>query len=99
MHRAWCGIEEVPYFIFQGHLSIIKVTHDKKLPIFNFLPKFGVSGLKPQFELTDGYEMMHQAWSSIEEMPYCFWRSSIKFQGHTGHKYRWFWSEFGVSGL
>ena len=27
--------------------------------------------------------MMHQAWSSIEEVPYCFWRSSIKFQGHT----------------
>ena len=28
--------------------------------------------------------MMHKAWSSIEEVPYCFPRSSIKFQGHTG---------------
>ena len=28
--------------------------------------------------------MMHKAWSSIEEVPYCFSRSSIKFQGHTG---------------
>ena len=27
--------------------------------------------------------MMHKAWSSIEEVPYCFWRSSVKFQGHT----------------
>ena len=29
---------------------------------------------------------MHKAWRSIEEMPYCFSRSSIKFQGHTGWK-------------
>ena len=30
--------------------------------------------------------MMHKAWSSIEEVPYCFWRSSVKYQGHTGWK-------------
>ena len=30
--------------------------------------------------------MMHRAWSSIVEVPYCFWRSSIKFQGHTALK-------------
>ena len=30
--------------------------------------------------------MMHKAWSSIEEVPYCFSRSSVKFQGHTGWK-------------
>ena len=30
--------------------------------------------------------MMHKAWSSIEEVPYCFARSSIKFHGHTGGK-------------
>ena len=29
---------------------------------------------------------MHKAWSSIEEMPYCFSRSSVKFQGHTALK-------------
>ena len=29
---------------------------------------------------------MHKAWSSIEEVPYCFSRSSIKFQGHTALK-------------
>ena len=27
--------------------------------------------------------MMHKAWSSIEEVPYCFSRSSVKFQGYT----------------
>ena len=30
--------------------------------------------------------MMHKAWRSIEEVPYYFWGSSIKFQGHTGWK-------------
>ena len=45
----------------------------------------------PDFSLTrgnpaNGYEMMHKAWSSIEEVPYCFSRSYVKFQGHTGQK-------------
>ena len=29
---------------------------------------------------------MHKAWSSIEEVPYCFSRSSVKFQGHIALK-------------
>ena len=28
--------------------------------------------------------MLHKAWNSKGEMPYCFPRSYIKFQGHTG---------------
>ena len=47
-------------------------------------PKLGVSGQQLQFEFTDGYEMLHKAWNSKGEVPYCFPRSSIKFQGHTG---------------
>ena len=30
--------------------------------------------------------MLHRAWNSKGEMPYCFPRSSIKFQGHTALK-------------
>ena len=30
--------------------------------------------------------MMHKAWSSIEEVPYCCSRSSVKFQGHIALK-------------
>ena len=30
--------------------------------------------------------MMHKAWRSTEEVPYCFSRSSIKFHGHTSRK-------------
>ena len=29
---------------------------------------------------------MHKAWSRIEEVPYCFSRSSVKFQGHIALK-------------
>ena len=29
---------------------------------------------------------MHKVWCNLEEMPYNFSRSSIKFQGHTGWK-------------
>ena len=42
------------------------------------------SQLSPLY--TDGYEMMHRAWSSIVEVPYCFSRSYVKFQGHTALK-------------
>ena len=30
--------------------------------------------------------MMHKAWSSMEEVPYCFSRSSFKLQDHTAKK-------------
>ena len=63
--------------------SISRSHGSKKRQIW---PKLGVSGLQLQFEFTNGYEMMHKAWSSIEEVPYCFRRSSVKFQGHTALK-------------
>ena len=84
MHKAWCSVEEVPYCFswssikFQGHTG--QKNHQ-------FWPKLSVSGLSLQFEFTEGFEMMHKAWCSIEEeVPYYFSRSSIKFQGHTGWK-------------
>ena len=30
--------------------------------------------------------MMHKAWCCLEEVPYCFSRSSVKFQGHAAKK-------------
>ena len=50
-----------------------------------FWPK--LRGLWSHFEFTNGYKIVHKVWSSIEEEPYCFSRSSVKFQGHTGHKF------------
>ena len=34
----------------------------------------------------DGYEITHIASRSNVEVPYCFFRSSVQFQGHTGLK-------------
>ena len=51
-----------------------------------FWPESSISRLLPHFEFTDGFEMMHKAWCSIEEVLYCFSRSSIKLQGHMGGK-------------
>ena len=62
-------------------------------------PKMSTSGLYLKFEFTDGFEMVHNAWHSIEDVSYCFSRSSIKFQGHTGQKIRRLWPESSFSWL
>ena len=64
-----------------------------------FCPNMGISGPKLQFDFTDGYEIMHIAWSSIEEVPYCFSRSYVKFHGHRGQKNHRFLPELSDSGL
>ena len=51
-----------------------------------FWPKLGISGLYLHFEITNSYEMMRKSWSSIEEVPCCFSRSYIEFQGHRALK-------------
>ena len=61
---------------FQGHAGKNR----------RFWPELSVSGMSLQIEFTDGIEMMHKTWRSIEEVPYCFPRSSINFQVHTGQK-------------
>ena len=87
----WCIKLEIALtrcpIVFQSHPSNFKVTRLKNCRIW---PRLGVSGLSLQFEFTNGYEMMHKACSSIEEMPYCLSISSVKFQGHTVKKIVYF---------
>ena len=70
--------------------ALFKVIHEilrsHKTKNHQFWPELSFSGLQLQFEFTDGFEMMHNVWHSIEVVPYCFFRSSIEFQGHTGRK-------------
>ena len=40
--------------------------------------------------------MMHKAWRSIEEVPYCFSRLSIKSHGHTVEKLT-IWIQFEIT--
>ena len=60
---------------FQGHAV------QKNASNFAFLD------YKLQFEYTYGFETMHKGWCSIEEVRYCFSRSSIKFPCHTGQQF------------
>ena len=96
MHKAWSSIEEVPYCFARSYVKLQGHTAKKNR---RFWPKLGVSGLQLQLEFTDGYEMMHRAWGSIVEVPYCFSRSYIKLQGHTALKIVEFDPNWGVSGL
>ena len=97
VHKAWCYLGEAPYCFsiiyeslkFQGHTA-------QKSSILTQIGR--LRSITPVWS-TNGYEMMHKAWSSIEEVPYCFSRSSVKFQGHTEQKNRQFWLEFSNSGL
>ena len=71
--------------VFQGHLSNFKVTRDQKLQILTQIGCFWTV-TRVVIHCEKACEMMHKAWSSIEEVPYCFSRSSVKFQGPTGRK-------------
>ena len=90
IHIWWWNDTYSLMLLRRGALLFFKVirqvsrSHGSK--IRQIWPRLGVSRLLLQFEFTNGYEMLHKAWSSIEEVPYCFSRSSVKFQGHTALK-------------
>ena len=84
MHRAWSSIEEVPYCFSR---SCVKLQGHTALTIVDFDPNWAFPDCISSFGITDASEMMHKAWSSIEEVPYCLSRSSVKFQGHTALKF------------
>ena len=69
MHKAWSRIEEVPYCFSRSYVKLQGHTAKKNR---RFWPQLSVSGLQLQFEFTDGFEMIHKAWRSIQEVPYCF---------------------------
>ena len=87
MATKWCKKLEVtlkrcPLF-FQVILHISRSHGTKNRHFWHTL---SVSGLWLQFEFNDGFEMMHKAWCSIDEVSFYISGSSIKFQGHTGWK-------------
>ena len=82
-YRPVAAFKSLRFALFKDIRQIAR-SHGSKN--HRFWPKLGVSGLLHQFGITDGYEMMHKAWSSIEVVPYSVLRSSVKFQGHTALK-------------
>ena len=79
IHKACSSMEEMPYCFWGSSVKFLGHTAKKNR---RFWPELSVSGLQLQFEFTNGYEIMHKAWSSIEEVPYCFSRSYVDLQGH-----------------
>ena len=79
--RLVAAFKSLRFALFKVIRQISRSHGSKNLRIW---PKLGVSGQQLQFEFTDGYEMLHKAWNSKGEVPFCFSRSSIKFQGYTG---------------
>ena len=79
---------------FQKLLSLTEVMSMRKVKVGGqrsrsqrSWPHLAVSGLYLQFEFAyGGNEMMHIAWCCLEEVPYCFSRSFVKFQGQAGQK-------------
>ena len=75
-----------PLLVFQ--VSII-LDRGLRFPVFK-LSKFSncvlFIGLSTQFEFTDGFEITHKDWYSLDEVPYCFSGSSVKFLCHMGWK-------------
>ena len=94
IHIWWWNDAKSLMLLRRGALLFFKIIRQisrshaiKNRPFFTQIgSKRGVSGLWLKFKFTDGYEMVHHAWSSIVKVPCCFSRSSIKFQGHTGQK-------------
>ena len=78
---------------------IRKISRTQKAKNRQIWPNLSVSGLKLKSKSTNGYGMMHKAWMGIEEVPYCFWRSSVKFQSHRRQKNRQILPNLSVSGL
>ena len=83
LHKAWSGIEEVPYCFFQVHPSNFKVAQLWKS-----------SNLTPigRFRSVTQIWIHQWVWNDTQnlkphkEVPYCFARSSVKLQGYTGQK-------------
>ena len=78
---------------FQELLTMTEVTSMQKVKVRGqrsrsqrSTPNLAVSGPLLQFEFTYDDEIMHIAWCCLEEVPYCFSRSSVKYQGHKALK-------------
>ena len=80
MHKAWSGIEEVPYCFSRSYVKLQGHTAKK---IVDFDPAWAFPGCNSSLNSPMAMKCCTKL-ESKEEMPYCFPRSSIKFQGHTG---------------
>ena len=82
MHKAWSSIEEVPYCFSR---SYVKFQGHTALKIVDLDPNWAFPDCTSSLNAPMATKWC-RARSSIVEVPYCFSRSSVKFQGHTALK-------------
>ena len=87
MIMKWCPKLDVAYercpFVFEDHPSNFKVI---RLKISSILTQTERLRSVTPFWIHQWLRSEAKARSSIEEVPYCVWKSSDKFQGHTAKK-------------
>ena len=85
MVMKWCTKLGVAYercrIVFSGWSIKFQGNETKK--IVDFDPNWAFRTVTPDW-MHQWLRNDAQTWSSIEEVSYCFSRSSVKFQGHTG---------------
>ena len=91
MMHTLSRIEQVPHC----SRSSIKFEGPTEQKIADFGPQLGVSGVKLPFKFTNGYEMVHKAWSRLGDVPCWFSRSSVKFSRSHGTNNRRFLTQIG----
>ena len=80
--RLVAVIKSLRFDLFRIICQISRSHGTKKSPILTRIERFQT--VTPVWIHWYGYEIMHKAWSIMTDVPYCFSRSSVKFQDHTG---------------
>ena len=83
MHKAWSSIEEVPYCFSR---SYVKLQGDTAKKIIDFDPNWAFPDCNSSLNSPMARKWCIELLSSIVEVPYCFSRLYVKFQGHTALK-------------
>ena len=83
---SWNFHEWLPSAEVMSMQKVKDRCHGSKVKVAEVKPNLAVSGPQLKFEFTCGDEMMQKARRGIREENYCFSRSSVKVQGHTGQK-------------
>ena len=75
----WCGRGALLYF-----KVVCEISRSQELENRWFGSNLRISGWHLKFEFMDRYEMIRIAFRSMVEVLYCFFESSVKFEGHKG---------------
>ena len=83
LHKAWSGIEEVPYCFSR---SYIKLQGHTALKIVDFDPNWAFPDCISSLESPMATKWCTKLEVALKRCPIFFSRSSVKFQGHTALK-------------